>query len=102
MTIKMLKPRVQTMPMRSIKPLQTERLRGSSWMKIRDRIMRRDNGLCRCDDCVATGALRIAHQIDHIIELADGGTDADVNLRAVNFDCHARKSEAAAAARRAG
>lgn len=98
--MKMLKPRVTMLSTPRVKTVQVDRLRGSAWMKIIKRIMRRDNGLCQCEDCKASGRLLVAHQVDHIIELADGGNDDDSNLRAMNVDCHARKSAAAAAARR--
>jgi 5-methylcytosine-specific restriction enzyme A len=100
MPVKMLKPRVQTLKAQPIKPLPAvQRLRGSSWMVIRDRILRRDNGLCQCDTCKTLGRLRVAHQVDHIVELADGGTDVDANLQAINHDCHALKTAASAKAR---
>lgn len=96
----MLKPQVATLRTSNVRTLVTERTRGGNWMRTIARIMRRANGLCECDDCKLLPVPRLAHQIDHIVELADGGADADHNLRALNIDCHARKSKAAAAARR--
>lgn len=101
MPIKMLKPRIVVLSVQAAKPLVTERTRGSAWMKIRDRIMRRANGLCECSDCRTRMTLLPAHQVDHIVGLHEGGTDADANLQAMNVACHARKS-AAEAANRAG
>lgn len=98
--MKMLKPRVAMLRTSSVRPMQTERLRGSSWMRIIDRIMRRDNGLCQCSECKASGRALIAHQVDHIVELADGGSNADANLQAINAECHVRKTNASNAARR--
>jgi 5-methylcytosine-specific restriction endonuclease McrA len=96
----MLQPRVQTLRARPIAPLAaTLRLRGSSWMVIRDRILRRDNGICQCTECKRLGRLRAAHEVDHIVELADGGTDADCNLQAINHDCHVEKTDASRKAR---
>jgi 5-methylcytosine-specific restriction endonuclease McrA len=100
MVVKMLPARVRTLAAKPIASLPTaERPRGSSWMRTRDRIMRRDNGLCRCDECRASGRLLVAHQVDHVIELADGGTNDDSNLRAINHDCHVRKTAASRRAR---
>lgn len=98
--MKMLRPRVAMLRTTQVRTLQTERLRGSSWMRIIERIMRRDNGLCQCSECKAAGRLLIAHQVDHIVELADGGSNADANLQAINADCHVRKTNASKAARR--
>lgn len=97
----MLKPKVSMLRSTQVRTLVTERTRGGKWMRTIARIMRRANGLCECDDCKAQMAPRPAHQVDHIIELADGGADADHNLQALNADCHDRKTKAAAAARRA-
>jgi 5-methylcytosine-specific restriction protein A len=95
----MLQPRVQALKASTVKPLAVDRMRGSAWMEKRDRIMKRDHGLCRCDECAKLIAPRIAHEVDHRVELVDGGTDDDDNLQALNRDCHARKSAAARKAR---
>lgn len=97
-----LKPRVPTLKRTSATPYATTpRQRGSAWMKTRDRILRRDNGLCQCDECQAAGRVRLAHEVDHRIPLWKGGADSDENLQAINTDCHARKT-AAEAKERAG
>jgi 5-methylcytosine-specific restriction protein A len=96
----MLQPRVQTLRTATVQTLGVERTRGSAWMAQRARILRRDNGLCRCDECKARPAPLIAHEVDHIIELADGGSDDDRNLQSLNRECHKRKTEAARKARR--
>jgi 5-methylcytosine-specific restriction protein A len=97
----MLRPQVTTLRTATAKPMVTQRTRGSAWMATRDRILRRDNGLCQCAECKAAGRVLVAHEVDHIVELADGGSDADINLQAINIDCHLRKTNAAKAARRA-
>ncbi|MBN3756056.1 HNH endonuclease [Paraburkholderia sp. Tr-20389] len=33
-----------------------------------------------------------ATEVDHIIRLEEGGTDADANLQSLCHDCHARKT----------
>ena len=69
-------------------------------MATRDRILARDCGLCQV--CAQLGWVRLAHQVDHIRELADGGTDDDANLQAICSACHRVKSRLAELARRAG
>ncbi len=75
---------------------------GRPWRRKRDAVLKRDGYLCRCDDCKASGALVIAHEVDHIIPLAEGGTDDMSNLAAINRDHHAQKTaqEAVRGARR--
>lgn len=67
-------------------------------MTIRDRIMRRDNGLCQ--QCRRDGKLTLAEQVDHIVEHADGGSDDDANLEALCGDHHKAKTARSQAARR--
>jgi 5-methylcytosine-specific restriction protein A len=97
----MLKPRVQTLRTTTVQPLVVERTRGNAWMTTRNRIFRRDNGLCQCADCRATGRLLVAHQVDHVVPLWEGGADVDANLQAINAECHRLKT-AAEAERRVG
>lgn len=90
-----LKPRVSPAPERRPKPAPTgqhERIRGSALQKVRDRILTRDSGICRCADCRATGRLRPAHEVDHIVPLWENGTNDDSNLQAINAECHAIKT----------
>ena len=95
----MLKPQIATLRTASVRTLVTERTRGGKWMRTRERILRAANGLCQCDECKALPAPRLAHEVDHIVPLCDGGADADHNLQALNADCHARKTAAEASAR---
>lgn len=68
---------------------------GSAWTKIRKRILKRDNGLCQCNECQG-GKVRItpANEVHHIISKAKGGTDDDSNLQAINNECHKRETAA--------
>ena len=66
---------------------------GRPWRRKRERILKRDQYLCRCDDCAQLGRIREAHEVDHILALAHGGTDDDGNLRAINRDCHKAKTQ---------
>jgi 5-methylcytosine-specific restriction enzyme A len=71
----------------------------SKWEATRERVLRRDCGVCRCDECKATGALKPAHEVDHHIPLWKGGTEDDENLKAINRDCHKAKTAREAAER---
>jgi 5-methylcytosine-specific restriction protein A len=98
--MKTLKPGVQMLNTSVARTVAaTERPRGDAWMRKRDRILRRDCGLCQCDECKASTMPLLAHQVDHIVELADGGSNEDANLRAINRECHRRKTLAAERAR---
>ena len=41
-----------------------------------------------CRDCAQKGIKRLAVEVDHIIALADGGTDDDDNVRSLCKPCH--------------
>ena len=60
--------------------------------RIRERILIRDKGLCHCARCLETGALKPAHQVDHVRPLWAGGTESDSNRCAINVECHKRKT----------
>jgi len=60
-------------------------LSGSAWDKLRRSILKRDQGVCYlCDQLGAT-------EVDHLIELAAGGTNDQSNLASAHGDCHRRK-----------
>ena len=80
----------------------TQRTRGSAWMATRERILRRAGGQCQCERCRASGDVRIATQVDHIVPLFAGGRDDDSNLQAINVECHRVKTDAEAARRASG
>lgn len=65
---------------------------GRTWRKLRQSILERDCYLCKCDDCVRMGLVRVANEVDHIIPLSQGGTDDEDNLRAINNECHKKKT----------
>lgn len=96
----MIRPRLQAVAPR-IKPaaLSAERrTRGRAWQDIRRRILTRDCGLCQ--ECKRQGRVGLADEVDHVIELQDGGTDADANLEALCHEHHAEKTARSQAARR--
>ena len=66
---------------------------GSTWDKTRVRILKRDQYLCQCEDCKLLKRIRPASEVDHIVNKAEGGTDADSNLQAINKDCHKAKTQ---------
>lgn len=73
---------------------QVPRLRGKALVSMRLRILARSGRLCECDLCT-TSTMRKAltwrtFELDHVIRVADGGTNAMSNLRALHVDCHAR------------
>lgn len=74
---------------------------GAAWRRLRDEVLERDGYVCRCSECRALGRVLEAHEVDHVIPKALGGTDDLGNLQAINGDCHRRKSQAEAAAARA-
>jgi 5-methylcytosine-specific restriction enzyme A len=65
---------------------------GSAWDKLRLRILKRDGFLCQCEECKRHNRVRLATHVDHIIARANGGTEDESNLRAINADCHVLKT----------
>ena len=65
---------------------------GRPWRRKRDQVLERDGHLCQCDDCRKAGRIREATEVDHIVPLAQGGTDHPDNLAAINHDCHKTKT----------
>lgn len=63
--------------------------RSAEWHAIRERILVRD--CSRCAVCGRVVAGRQAH-VDHVIPLADGGTDADANLQVLCERHHGAKT----------
>ena len=45
---------------------------GAAWDKKRKRVLERDGGLCRCAHCAKSGRIRIATEVDHVINKAKG------------------------------
>lgn len=68
----------------------TARGYGAAWRKIRQRIMERDGGLCQ--PCLRLGFTVLAYAVDHIVNKARDGTDADDNLQAICRECHKAKT----------
>lgn len=64
--------------------MSTKRTRGRRWIAIRAGVLARDGYACQM-----CNALSVWLQVDHIVPLAKGGTDAPGNLRALCKACHA-------------
>ena len=70
---------------------------GSKWDKIRERILKRDNGLCQA--CLRNGVVtpvgrkKFSYYCDHIVPKEEGGTDDDENLQALCRPCHTAKTD---------
>lgn len=63
------------------------------WPYIRACILRRDRWKCQIPKEDGTLCLRPARDVDHIVELADGGSFHEwSNLRAACEDCHVKKT----------
>lgn len=67
---------------------------GRPWRRKRERILKRDHGLCQ--PCQRNDTFTLATQVDHVIPKADGGTDDDSNLQSICGPCHDAKSKAEA------
>lgn len=63
---------------------------GAAWDRIRQRILKRDEGLCQ--PCLAEGRTSPGVQVDHILPRARGGDDSDTNLQAICEACHRAKT----------
>ncbi len=74
-----------------------ERGYGGDWKRRRLRILARDNYICQCSRCKDDGIIRAAHEVDHIVNLAQGGGAGDDNLQAINRECHRLKTASEAA-----
>ncbi len=90
-----------------------ERGLGTVWDKLRLVILRRDNGLCQCDQCKGGeigGKLTPASEVHHIVGRAKarrmGWTQEQIddpsNLAAINRECHKRATAADSAEARRG
>jgi 5-methylcytosine-specific restriction protein A len=63
-----------------------ERLRGRAGQKQRKLRLARTDGLCQ--HCDAKGLTTLATIVDHIVPLAKGGSDEDINTRNLCDPCH--------------
>lgn len=94
MKLTTLKTRLQSasarLPVLTQRPNVVERKRGYAGVMDRKRIRARDCGLCQ--ECKRQGRTTAGYPVDHIIALADGGTDDDDNKETLCQPCHDAKS----------
>lgn len=64
---------------------------GWDWSKLRSRILKRDEYLCQ--PCQRAGKLTTAKEVDHVLNIAAGGTDSPDNLQAICTTCHRAKTQ---------
>ena len=62
---------------------------GSDWARIRAQVLRRDRYRCqvRGPGCDGHGV-----EVDHIVSVADGGSNEASNLRAICVPCHRKRT----------
>jgi 5-methylcytosine-specific restriction enzyme A len=72
-------------PWQSSKRRQRMGLSGGAWQAVRQKVLARDRGLCYL--CDRDGA----DQVDHLVEVGAGGSNALTNLASCHASCHARK-----------
>ena len=68
----------------------TQRTLGRKWMRLRQAVMARANWLC--EHCFKEGRPTPAREVDHVVPLCKGGTDALDNLAALCVPCHEAKT----------
>lgn len=76
------------------KPKPVARITGRKLQRLREQLFARDP---MCAECRRHGRVTLATQRDHIVPLAEGGTDDDGNVQALCAACHGAKSKAEAA-----
>lgn len=77
-----------------------ERKRGSAGVADRERIRRRDCGLCQA--CLAKGITALGAAVDHKVPLWAGGSDDDSNKWLLCTPCHDAKTAEEARQRATG
>ena len=95
MALKALKPRLGTMGAKAIgndthqpKSRWGHGRGGRPWRRLKDRILKRD--MHTCQHCKRVGG---ELELDHIVNVAVGGTDEDTNLQILCVDCHLIKTK---------
>ena len=87
-------PHIQPCPVHKPEPWvhnkPVTRMRGRQLQRARDRLF---NAQPLCVECLKRGIERAATQRDHVVPLAEGGTDTDDNTQALCDQCHEIKSQ---------
>ena len=63
---------------------------GYAWNKLRLKALERDKHLCQM--CLKRGIFTTATDVDHIVPLAQGGSDEMENLQSLCHECHKQKT----------
>ena len=86
-----LQPRLRTVkPTQSIEPKKNwgSGRGGRPWRRLKDKIHLRDQYTCqRC------GLVTMQLELDHIVNVAQGGTDDESNLQSLCPPCHLKKTQ---------
>jgi len=69
---------------------QGKRKTGRKGVEDRERIKRRDKGVCQ--KCLKQGQFRPGTEVDHIVSFENGGEDSDENKWLLCTKCHKAKS----------
>lgn len=84
-----LKPRLQPTNTHTPKNNWGKGRGGRAWLRLKDEILARDNYTCQ-----ACGRVGGRLELDHILNLAQGGTDHKDNLQILCHACHKIKTQA--------
>jgi 5-methylcytosine-specific restriction protein A len=96
----MLRPRVGTLRTGvAAPPLEVDRMSSRPWARLRAQVLSA-NPLCV--HCQREGRVEAATEVDHVVPLWEGGSDALGNLAATCGPCHALKTADEARRRQAG
>ena len=91
-----LAPRIASAPSRikpnaPVVPRYGQGRGGRPWRRKREAVMKRDQYLCQL--CKQKGRVTEATEMDHIVNVAEGGTDDESNLQSLCTPCHDAKSQ---------
>ena len=95
MALKTLRPRLATISTKAVNDTHQPKSRwghgrgGRPWRRKRDEIFKRDKYTCQV--CGRVGG---ELELDHILNVARGGTDDDSNLQTIGTACHKPKTHA--------
>lgn len=89
MALTMIKQRLQPLPVHRTANMTRERKRGRAWVKLRDRILRRDP---LCVSCAQAGRLTESVECDHRTPIHRGGADDEGTLQGLCRPCHRAKT----------
>ena len=89
MKLQTLKPRLQPQK-KSYEPKKNwgHGRGGRPWRRLRNKIFLRDKYTCQC-----CGVVTMNLELDHIMNVAQGGSDDESNLQSLCVDCHKIKTQ---------